>query len=164
MEIRAQSHAFPAQALPFCEKTIIISGLLLTKFFLNLLFARSYNAPRKAYRKRLASSASTPPGAGATNWYIGCKRLTETHAARFRTLWFAARCFREEKRIFHDRICRTGPVRGRPCRRRTHGLRLPHARSGAVHPLHPGRPRRHRRRLHRHRQDRSVPAAHAVHA
>ena len=29
---------------------------------------------------------------------------------------------------------------------------------------HPGRPRRHRRRLHRHRQDRSVPAAHAVHA
>ena len=98
------------------------------------------------------------------NWYIGCKRLTETDAARFRTPWFAARCFREEKRILHDRICRTGPVRGSPRRRRAHGLRLPHARSGAVHPLHPGRPRRHRRRFHRHRQDRSVPAAHALHA
>ena len=57
-------------------------------------------------------------------WYIGCKRLTETDAARFRTPWFAARCFREEKRILRDRICRTGPVRGSPRRRRAHGLRL----------------------------------------
>ena len=42
------------------------------------------------------------------NWYIGCKRLTETDAARFRTPWFAARCFREENGSFMTAFAELG--------------------------------------------------------
>ena len=41
-------------------------------------------------------------------WYIGCKRLTETDAARFRTPWFAARCFREENGSFMTAFAELG--------------------------------------------------------